>query len=61
MYASVIYYREQAENARRLVDASLQVNLKEELRRVAQQFEDLADDLAAEPEFRDTQVLRERN
>jgi hypothetical protein len=55
------YYREQAEHARRLADASPQVNLQEELRRVAQQFEHLANDLAAEPEFRNTEVLSEHN
>jgi hypothetical protein len=55
------YYREQAEHARRLADASSQVNLQEELRRVAQQFEHLANDLTAEPEFRNTEVLSEHN
>jgi hypothetical protein len=55
------YYRQQAEHARRLANASLQVNLEEELRRVAQQFEHLADELSAKPEFRNMEVLRERD
>ena len=55
------YYREQAEHARRLADASLQVNLEEELRRIAQQFEHLANDVVAEPELGNTEVSNERN
>jgi len=35
--------------------------LEEELRRIAQQFEHLANDVAAEPELRNTEVSNERN
>ena len=61
MYRSS-YYRDEAEHARRLADAALQQNLEEELRRIAQQFDYLADSIAtAELELRDVQVLKERN
>jgi hypothetical protein len=40
------YYREQADHARRLADITTQQNLEEALRRIAEEFDHLAADIA---------------
>jgi len=41
------HYHAEADHARRLAEMTIQPNLEEELRRVAEEFDRLADDLAA--------------
>jgi hypothetical protein len=54
------YYRAQADHARLLADITVQDNLEEVLRRVAERFDQLADQIAAaesgstDPEKRNT-------
>jgi len=56
------YYHAQADHARRLADKTPQQNLERELRRVAEEFDHLAEDIAtAEADFRDPEILTERN
>jgi hypothetical protein len=51
MYGSSHYHAE-ANHARRLAEVTIQPNMAQELRRVADEFDRLADDMAAgEPEF----------
>ena len=55
------YYHAQADHARRLADKTPQQNLERELRRVAEEFDHLAEDIAtAEADFRDPEILTER-
>jgi len=42
------YYHAEAEHARRLAEVAIQPNVEEALRRVAEEFDRLADDLAAD-------------
>jgi hypothetical protein len=46
MYGS-FHYQAEADHARRLAETTTQPNVAEELRRVAEEFDRLADDLAA--------------
>jgi len=56
------YYHAQADHARRLADKTPQQNLERELRRVAEEFDHLAEEIAtAEADFRDPEILMERN
>ena len=41
------HYRAEADHARRLAEITVQPNVAQELRRVAEEFDRLADDLAA--------------
>lgn len=51
-------YHAQADHARQLADITLQPNLEEVLRRVAEELDHLADDSATdEADFRDPELL----
>jgi hypothetical protein len=55
-------YHVEADHARRLADITLQPNLEEVLRRVAEELDHLAEDIAAdETDFYDPKLLAERN
>jgi hypothetical protein len=52
------HYHAEADHARRLAKMTIQPNVAQELRRVAEEFDRLADDLAArEPEFHHAETL----
>jgi hypothetical protein len=52
------YYRAEAGHARRLADMTIQPNVEEVLRRVAKEFDRLADDFAAgEADFHHPEIL----
>ena len=51
-------YHAEADHARRLAEITVQPNVAEELRRVAEEFDRLADELMArEPEFHDREII----
>jgi hypothetical protein len=55
------YYHAQADHARRLADITVQPNVEEILRHVAEELDRLADDVAAgEPDFGDPEMLQGR-
>ena len=52
------HYHAEADHARRLAEMTIQPNLEEELRRVTEEFDRLADDLAArEDDFHHPEIL----
>jgi hypothetical protein len=52
------HYHAEADHARRLAETTIQPNVKQELRRVAEEFDRLADNFAArEVEFHQTEIL----
>jgi hypothetical protein len=55
------FYHAQADHARRLADITVQQNVEEILRRVAEELDRLADDVAAgEADSRDPEMLQGR-
>jgi uncharacterized protein with HEPN domain len=58
---SSFHYHAEADHARRLAEITIQPNVAEELRRVGEEFDRLADDLAArEPEFHYREIFGPR-
>ena len=57
---SASYYRERADHVRQLAEMTWQDDLEAELRRVAQNYDEIAEDLAAgATEIRHPELLRE--
>jgi hypothetical protein len=52
------YYRAEADHARRLAEMTIQPNVEEVLRRVAEEFDRLADDFARDDvDFHQSEIL----
>jgi hypothetical protein len=52
------YYRAEADHARRLAETTIQPNVEEVLRRIADEFDSLADDFATdEVDFHQSEIL----